>query len=233
MNYLTRQRNAKLDNWYIARKLGLKLNEWVDVRMGRRRLANDKLDIFNEITYPNSNEWINQDNEKAKINEWFDSKSVEDLQGMINDFNLTQRAIADDFGVDISNVCKTVNKKDVNENVKSMLYYYLNDENNKKYVKKKGAGRPRIVSKKENKEEVVEVKEEQLPQKEENEAIETTNEANKKEEVWYNQFQLMANKYHETKEELDRYKFLIDELKKKDAALASLIKVLKETKNNE
>ena len=226
MNYLTRQKNAKLDNWYIARKLGLKLNEWVDVRMGRRRLADNKLDTFNELTYANSNEWINQESEKEKINEWFNNKSTKDLQEMIDNFNLTQRVIANDIGVDISNVCKTVNKKDVNENVKAMLYYYLNDENNKKYVKKKKAGRPKSINKKVN-------EEEQLPQKEENEAIETTNEAIKKEEVWYNQFQMMANKYCEAKEELDRYKFLIDELRKKNVALASLTKVLKETKNNE
>lgn len=226
MNYLNKQKNAKLDNWYIARKLGLKLSEWVDVRMGRRRLADNKLDTFNELTYPNSIEWVSQESEKEKINEWFNSKSVEDLQEMIDNFNLSQKAIADDIGVDVSSVCKTVNKKDVNENVKAMLYYYLNDENNKKYVKKKKVGRPKHISKKEN-------EEEQLHQKEENEAIETSNEAIKKEEIWYQQFQMMANKYHDIKEELDRYKFLIDELKKKDVALAVLTKVLKETKNNE
>lgn len=222
MNYLIKQKNAKLENWYIARKLGLKLNEWVDVRMKRRRLANDKLDIFNELTYNKSNEWINQNNEKEKINEWFDSKNVEDLQKMINDFNLTQKAIADDFGVDVSNVCKTINKKGINENVKAMLYYYLNDENNKKYVKKKKVGRPKFVSKKEN---ITEVKENQLPQKEQNEAIIRTNEAIKKEEIWYNQFQKMANKYYDTNNELERYKFLIDEIIKREKTIQDLNKL--------
>lgn len=225
MNYLTRQKNAKLDNWYIARKLGLKLNEWVDVRVGRRRLADSKLDTFNELTYANSNEWINQESEKEKINEWFENNSTKDLQEMIANFNLTQKAIADDIGVDVSIICKTVNKKDVNENVKAMLYYYLNDENNKKYVKKKRTGNSKFINKKEN-EEVVEVKENQIPQKEENEAI-------KKEEIWYNQFQIMSNKYYDTNNELERYKFLIDELRKKECSLESLTKLLKETKDNE
>ena len=211
MNYIIKQKNAKLDNWYIARKLGLKLNEWVDVRMGRRRLANDKLNIFNELTYRSSNEWINQESEKEKINEWFDSKSVEDLQEMIDDFNLTQGQIANDIGIDVSNVCKTVNKKVVNENVKALLYYYLNDENNKKYVKKRKVGRPKFV----NKKETLETKENQLHQEGQNDAI-------KKEEIWYNQFQIMANKYHDTKEELERYKFLIDEIIRKEKAIQEL-----------
>ena len=222
MNYIIRQKNAKLDNWYIARKLGLKLNEWVDVRMKRRALADKKLDVFNELTYANSNEWVNQESEKEKINEWFDSKSTKDLQEMIDNFNLTQKAIADDIGVDVSNVCKTVNKKAVNGNVKSMLYYYLNDENNKKYVKKKKVGRPKFISKKVNEEEVVETKEEQLPQKEENGAIETTNETINKEAIWYNQFQMMANKYHDTNNELKRYKFLIDEIIRKEKTIQEL-----------
>lgn len=212
MNYAKKQKNAKLDNWYTARKLGLKLNEWLEVRTGKRRLANDKLDVFNELTYNGKNEWINQDDEKQKIDEWFAPKSREDFQNLIEDFNVTQGDIATSIGVDASSINKTISKKEVNENVKAMLYYFFNDENNKKYGKKKT--RNRLKTKK-NKETNENVKEQIIEPKIEN--------SNVSEEVKPNKYLEMLIKYKEAKEELERYKFLIDELRNQKSAISSLM----------
>jgi len=208
MNYAKKQRKAKLDNWYIARRLGLKLNEWLEVRTGKRRLANDKLDTFNELTYEGANEWINQDSEKQKINEWFDNTSKEDFQKLLNDFNVIQGDVAKSIGADASSINKTINKKEVNENVKAMLYYFFNDENNKKYRRNKTRAKQKV---KKEEEVVNEVKEPIVePKKEDN--ID-----------WYKTNYVNAGIYENVKQELERYKFLIDEIIRQREVISNLM----------
>jgi len=208
MNYAKKQRKAKLDNWYIARRLGLKLNEWLEVRTGKRRLANDKLDTFNELTYEGANEWINQDSEKQKINEWFDNTSKEDFQKLLNDFNVIQGDVAKSIGANVSSINKTINKKEVNENAKAMLYYFFNDENNKKYRRNKTRAKQKV---KKEEEVVNEVKEptEEFIKVDDREQIKKVRE--------------LSKDYNELREELERYKFLIDEIRRQNQVISSLM----------
>lgn len=215
MNYTRRQEKAKLSNWYIARKLGLKLNEYKEVRNGRRALANEKLDIFMEITDPNNQEWINQENEFMQIEEWYKTFSL----SLLKEFNLTQQELSKEIGVDQAALSRHFSGKDFNQNIEAFCYYFFTDDNNRKYKKDKKKKQHKVQDKKDVEEEV------QLPQNSENGAIEIDNEAIKKEEIWYNEFQKMSNLYFSTKEELDRYKFLIDELRVKRATIEELMQV--------
>ena len=275
MNYINKQYRAKLDNWYICSVLELKLNEWSDVRNGKRSLSGDKLDKFNKLTDIKAKEWINQRSESEKINKWYLDKTLIDRLEMIKEFKVTQTEIANEIGCTKEALCKVLRDPNYSKNIAGMLYYWLNNDGNRRYEQKKKAGRPKKEIKPENimqkamkkaiegkliekpivKEDCIEnvfgkgtqldknvevtpltaikdenkgtifegLREIEDTRKDKNNIALFTKDENgdwvlkgSKEEVWYNQYQTMANKYHETKEELDRYKYLIDKIMELD-----------------
>ena len=131
MNYRIKQAKAKLDNWYICHKLGMKYNVWVDVKTGKRNLAKDKLDQFLELVDPQRQEHIVQESEKRMIDEWY-KKNQNKLDDKMVEFNVTGRTVAGDIGADSSTISVIKNKGPENSQISYLLYYYLQDENNRR-----------------------------------------------------------------------------------------------------
>ena len=144
MNYRLRKRNAKLQEWYICKQLGISHMEWVDVTTGRKSLANDKLDKFIQLTEPSNKEYINQNDELEKINEWYLNMDAVDFKRLMDDFKVKQTDIAKKIDYDKATICRTMNKKGTSEGCKCALYYFFNDENNRMHEYKKEKTRVKI-----------------------------------------------------------------------------------------
>lgn len=147
MNYRLRKRNAKLEEWYICKQLGISHMEWVDVTTGRKSLANDKLDKFIQLTEPSNKEYINQNDELEKINEWYSNMDAVDFKRLMDDFKVKQTDIAKKIDYDKATICRTMNKKGTSEGCKCALYYFFNDENNRRHIVKKPKTKPTIKDK--------------------------------------------------------------------------------------
>lgn len=248
MNYRIAQREAKLKDWYICKKLNLKLNEWKDIKNKRRALAGEKLEIFKNLTYKKNKEWLNQNAEEDKIYIWYNSKTVEELKALVEEFKVNQRIIGDDIGADTSTINRTINKiieerkdetsqnRNVSENIVALLYYYFQDENNKRaiYTPKPKTRKRRRFFKTVEKEKIEEIKEEL---KIEQPTIFATSEdysdsEEKEDEIvhpnvdeielnqnninWYNAYVETFNELIETKKQLARLNYLIDNARKSE-----------------
>lgn len=134
MNYKNRQVKAKLENWYICHKLNLKYKDYVNVKTGKRNLANNKLDLFLELTKPEAKEYINQDNEKRIIDKWYVDNSSKDIKKLMKEFKVDQRIMAKDLGCDGSGISRAIKWSHEPSNIKYLVYYYLKDENNRRNV---------------------------------------------------------------------------------------------------
>jgi len=147
MNYRIKKYNAKLDEWYVCNKLGITHKDWLELATGKKNLANDKLDKFIELTDIKRQEYINQNDEKRKIDEWFDKTTYEDFRKLMESFKVKSRDISRITGYDAGILSTTINKKYISENVKATLYYYFNDENNRRneYSKNKPKTRVKIT----------------------------------------------------------------------------------------
>lgn len=147
MNYRIKKYNAKLDEWYVCNKLGITHKDWLELATGKKNLANDKLDKFIELTDIKRQEYINQNDEKRKIDEWFDKTTYDDFRKLMESFKVKSRDISRITGYDAGILSTTINKKYISENVKATLYYYFNDENNRRneYSKEKPKTRVKII----------------------------------------------------------------------------------------
>ncbi len=147
MNYRSRKNRARLHDWYVCNRLGINYKEWKELSMGKKNLANDKLDKFMELTEPKKKEYINQEDEQRKIDEWFNKTTYDDFRNLMNNFKVKLKDIQDKIGCDKTTICTTMNRKYVSENGKALLYYYFNDENKrrKEYWKTKTKTKVKIT----------------------------------------------------------------------------------------
>ena len=132
MNYRYKKNRAKLHDWYVCNKLGITYKEWKELSMGKKNLANDKLDKFMELTDITKKEYINQNDEQKKIDEWFNKTTYDDFRNLMGNFKVKLTDIQDATGCDKTTICTTMNRKYVSDNAKALLYYYFNDENNRR-----------------------------------------------------------------------------------------------------
>ena len=141
---------------------------------------------------------------------------------LFKEFNITQNELAKEIGVDQAALSRQLTGKGESKNIKAFCYYFFTDDNNRKYDKEKKKKHKAVEKVKLP----VNQTGEEITQNEPNEQVETAKankEQIKKEEVWYKEYQKMSNLYFNTKEELDRYKFLIDELRVKRNAIVELV----------
>ena len=131
VNYKTKQANAKLETWYICNKLGIKYNTWVSVRKGERSLAKDKLDQFLELTDTNRKEYLVQESEKRKIDQWYEY-NPNILDKLLTEFKVTAKTVGEEIGADSSNISNIKVGKGNTSQIKYLLYYYFMDEGNKR-----------------------------------------------------------------------------------------------------
>lgn len=132
MNYRRKQNKARLSDWYVANKLGLKANEYTDVLKGRRNLANDKLDLFLKLVDINNKEWMNQEDEQKRINEWYDKHDVGDFKKLFKEFKVGLETISQETGLSKSLISMVTTKKIDSDKGKAQVYYFFNDENNRR-----------------------------------------------------------------------------------------------------
>lgn len=241
MNYRKLQYGAKLKDWYICKKLNIKLNEWKDVKTGKRALASEKLDLFKKLTLKGRNEWLNQESEEDKIFIWYDSMSIDDLKEQLKIFKINQRIMAEDIGIDVSAINRALNKVVSAETKKKMnaialMYYYLHDENNKRtvYIPKSKKRKKRKNNSEQKQEELLfneddviedepiiidEIKKDESREKVESEEIIQPNIeelfSDDSKTDWFNEYKKTFEKLIKVQEELDRYRYLIDMARKK------------------
>lgn len=125
MNYKYKQKMAKLDNWYICHKLGITYNDYIEVKTGKRNLANEKLDIFNDITFKGRKQWLEQESERTKINNWYKTQTSSSLKQLIEEFKVNQTDIAETIGCNCSSVSLVISGKGSSKDIKYLLYYFF------------------------------------------------------------------------------------------------------------
>ena len=227
MNYAKKQKNAKLENWYICHKLNIKMSTWTDIRQGRRNLAADKLDKFLELVDPKRKEWLEQDSAAKKIDTWY-KENPDMLKTLMEEFNAEPKSVAADIGIGIGTLYDIKNNKNLTLQAKYLIYYYFADENNKrnkKATKKGKRGRPATKKKEVTKVEyklpkyveeyAKEVEENNKELEKEVEASTNVLEAlkNKESEILWvakKEYDRVVEENNRKEEELARYKYLID-----------------------